>query len=357
MAGGYLTNPVVDQTGLTGTYEFDIKWTGRGNLAKAAGDGISIFDAVDKQLGLKLEAKSAPLPVVVVDSANEKPTPNAPGLDKALPPPPPAEFDVAIIKPSDPSKTRLQGQITGNQVNLTGATLQFLLTWAWDLNPNDKEALVGAPKWLDQDHYDILAKIATDPAASASKTPPQIDFDELQQMVRALVTDRFKLESHMGDHPADAYTLVAVSPKMKKADPMTRTGCKEGPGPDGKDPRIANPILGRLLTCQNMTMAELCDQLRVLANGYIYYPVLDKTGLEGGYDFTLSFSSAGQLQTSVPAPSQSGDPSSAASAADPNGGLSLFDAISKQLGLKMVKERRPEPALVIDHVNQTPTEN
>ena len=350
MANAYLTNPVVNSTGLKGSWDFDLHWAGRGNLARAGDDGITIFDAVDKQLGLKLEPKSSHLPVLVVDSANRQPSPNAPGIDKALPPPPTPEFDVAVIKPSAPDKTNLQARIDNNQVNATGATLQFLLTWSWDLNPNDKEALMGAPKWLDQNHFDILAKVAPDPQA---KAPTQIDFDDLQLMVRQLLSERFKLQSHMETHLADAYTLIAVNPKLKKADPLSRTGCKEGPGPDGKDPRIANPILGRLLTCTNMTMAEFGDELRIQANGYIFYPVLDATGLEGGYDFTLSFSTAGQLQSTPPPPSN--DPN--AQKSDPNGGLSLFDAIYKQMGLKMQKVRRPEPVLVIDHVEEKPTDN
>jgi uncharacterized protein (TIGR03435 family) len=53
-AGGYLTNPVVDSTGLKGAYDFDIKWTPRQLLGRAGADGISIFDAVDKEMGLKL---------------------------------------------------------------------------------------------------------------------------------------------------------------------------------------------------------------------------------------------------------------------------------------------------------------
>ena len=98
-AGGYLTDPVVDSTGLKGSWDFDIKWTPRQLLQKAGPDGISIFDAVDKELGLKLDRQTAPRPVLIVDSVNQKPSPNAPGLEKILPPPPPAQFDVAIIKP------------------------------------------------------------------------------------------------------------------------------------------------------------------------------------------------------------------------------------------------------------------
>lgn len=353
----YMPNkPLVNATDLKGAYDFDLEFT-----YKPAPGGLTIFDAVDKQLGLKLALEDYPTPVIVVDSVNDKPSPNPPGV-KELPPPPPAVFDVSVITPSKPD-TRLGLQIKGGQVNVTGVTMKFLITWAWGLNPNNSEAVVGAPKWMSEDHYDILGKATPpDPQASGRNAAPQIDFDALQEMMRSLVMDRLKLQSHMEDRPADAYALVAVSPKMKKGDPMMRTGCKEGPGPDGKDPRIANPILGRLLTCQNMTMAEFGEQLRSLAGGYIFYPVEDHTGLEGGYDFTLSFSTAGQLQSGPPrtASSDSSNPSSSGSsssnASEPNGGISLFDAINKQLGLKLEKQKRPEPMLVIDHIEK-PTDN
>jgi uncharacterized protein (TIGR03435 family) len=353
-AGGYLSNPVVDQTGLKGAWDFDFRWTPRGALARAGADGISIFNSVDKQLGLKLDAQKAPLPVLVVDSANEKPTDNPPGIATALPPPPPAEFEVAVIKPSLPD-AQLDGRVDGGQVSLQGVTLKFLMQFAWNLNPNDSESLVGAPKWLDTDKFDIIAKVAMDPAASGAAAAPQIDFDNLQQMLRALLIERFKMVVHTEDRPVSAYTLVADKPKLTKADPLNRTKCKEGPGADGKDPRIANPVLGRLLTCQNMTMAEFAQQLQTLAPGYIYYAVKDATELEGGWDFTLSFSAAGQGQGGGAAPAASGGGPPTAS--DPSGAISLFEAINKELGLKLVKEKRSLPVLVIDHVEEKPTDN
>jgi uncharacterized protein (TIGR03435 family) len=70
--------PVVDQTGLTGTYNIKLTYTQntKKNLDSGpdAGD-ISIFSAVREQLGLKLEAKTAPVDFVIVDKA-EKPTAN-----------------------------------------------------------------------------------------------------------------------------------------------------------------------------------------------------------------------------------------------------------------------------------------
>jgi uncharacterized protein (TIGR03435 family) len=50
---------VVGKTGLEGGWDFNIKWTRRALLQTAGSDGITIFDAVDKQLGLKLESQNA----------------------------------------------------------------------------------------------------------------------------------------------------------------------------------------------------------------------------------------------------------------------------------------------------------
>jgi len=174
-------------------------------------------------------------------------------------------------------------------------------------------------------------------------------------MLKTLLADRFGLKSHMEDRPVDGYTLVAAGPHMKKADPTNRTGCKTGPGPDGKDPRIDNPQLGRLVTCLNITMAQFAAQLQTMASGYIKSPVIDATGIDGAYDFTLSFSTSGQLR--APSPQAGDDSSSSTSASVPTGGISLFDAIYKTLGLKLEKSKVSIPTLVIDHIERTPTEN
>ena len=351
-ATAYLPKPVVDATGLKGGWDFELHWTWQPRP-----DGLTIFDAVQKQLGLKLALEQHPTPVIIVDSINEKPTPNAPGLDKVLPPPPPAEFDVAVLNPSKPD-TPTTGRITGNQVDAHGFTLKLLIGFAWNLNDNDDELIQNAPRFISQDHWDLLAKAAPEAQAIGPDGKPQLDFDLLPHMIQTMLAERFQMKSHIEDRVIDAFTLVAANPKMKKADPLNRTGCKEGPGPDGKDPRIANPILGRLVYCQNMTMAQLADTLPSLAGGYVFTPVLDATGLKDAYDFTLSFSTAGQLH-SAPPPNASSAPTGndPSTAADPNGGLSLLDAMARQLGVKLEKQRRPSPVLVIDHIEQKPTDN
>jgi uncharacterized protein (TIGR03435 family) len=105
-----------------------------------------------------------------------------------------------------------------------------------------------------------------------------------------------------------------------------------------------------------MSMAEFASMLPNIASGYLQgKPVEDKTGLEGSYDFVVNFSAVGIVNGG----GRGADPNGAGagSAADPSGGMSLFDAISKQLGLKLEQQKRPAPVLVIDHAEQKPIDN
>lgn len=242
----------------------------------------------------------------------------------------------------------------GGRVNVAGMNLKFIIENAWNLTD---DMLIGAPKWLGEDRFDIIAK--------APSGGGDVDIEEMFTMLRALLKDRFKMEVHMEERPVNAYTLIAVKPKVQRADPKSRTRFKEGPAADGKDPRVKNPILGRLVTVENMTMAQFAAKLQQIASGYIHAPVLDATGLEGSWDFTLSFSTAGQLQNGnnnggpgggrgdAPAPG----PGGLSQASDPSGAVSLFDAVEKQLGLKLELQKRPVKVLVIDHIEQKPTDN
>ncbi len=344
--GNYLSFPTVNQTGIEGTFDFTLRWTPRQAIAAAGADGISIFNAVDKQLGLKLEVGKAPVPVLVVDGANEMPTPDLPGVAAALPAPPPAEFEVAVIKPSDPDGGQPSARVENGRVEAHNMPLKNIITFVWDMNSDD--LLANAPKFLDSAKFDIVAK-APPPAPGE-----QFDDDDLRLMVRKLLAERFNLKTHYEERPVDGYVLTAVKPKLIKADPSNRTGCHEGPGADGKDPRDANPVLGRLMTCQNMTMAQFVEQLPNQANGYAHVDVLDQTGLTGAYDFTLSFSTIGQFQGN--GPGQPGaNPGQAAP--DPNGAISLPEAINRTLGLKLELKKRPMQVLVIDHIDEMPTAN
>jgi uncharacterized protein (TIGR03435 family) len=341
-------NRVLDETGLKGSWNFDIKWSMQlnGPMMANTSDRISIFEAVDKQLGLKLEARQIPTPVLVVDSVNEKPSENPPGLAEALPPIPlPTEFEVASVKPADPSQRMPRFQMQpGGKLTAEGMAMRFLISRAF--NTNNSEQVTGLPGWADTERFDIIAK-----APSAGPAAPALDMEAAAPMMRALLADRFKMTYHTEERPVSAYSLAPAKPKMKKADPASRTSCKNAPAPAGAPPG------SQVLTCQNITMAQFADRLQNMAPE-LGWPVLDATGIEGGWDFTLTFSRNAAMMMGG---GRGGDAGLAAGAtplaSEPTGALTLLEAVEKQLGLKLEMHKRPMPVIVIDHIEQKPTEN
>jgi uncharacterized protein (TIGR03435 family) len=338
-------NLVVDRTDLTGAWDFDLKYSARWNTAVAGTRIVSLFDAIDT-LGLKLDAAMVPMPVVVVDRVNRTPTPNSAEADKAFPPLP-TEFEVADVKPTPPGyrgPDGLQGR-GGGLVDIRAVTLRWLAAAAWGVT---EEMILNGPKFMDSDRWDIVAKAPDDVTAMDGNN----DSGPLFAMVKTLLADRFGLTAHFEDRTMPALVLTAPKPRLKKADPNSRTGCREGFTTLVKvDPRSTNPTAARLVTCTNVSMAYLASHLRFLASGYVHGDVLDATGLEGGWDFTLSFSKVRQLQgNNVPAPGVGDAP-------DPNGALSVQEALERQLGLKLVMRKRPVPVLVIDRIAEKPSGN
>ena len=332
----YFSNPVVDQTGLDGFWDFDLKFTPLGLLNSAGADGISIYDAVDKQLGLKLELKTVAMPVIVVDRVNEKPTDNLPGVTKSLPPAP-TEFEVADIKPSAPGENRGQVKFQpGGRIEGRGVSLRDVIIFAWNIRSDDM--LVGGPSWLDSALFDVIAK-----APGTGAEPASMDLDALQPMTRSLLSDRFKLKVHNETRPVQVYALTAAKPKMRKADPANRSECRKTNVVSGSG--IAP---GKSYDCTNMTMGQFVEKLAVIAPSYMDRPGVDLTGIDGAFDFTLNFS----FRIFAAAPAQGGG-----TAPDPNGAITLSEAIDKQLGLKLELRKHPMPVLVIDHVEQKPTGN
>jgi uncharacterized protein (TIGR03435 family) len=352
-AGAYLPNPVVDQTGLQGAWDFELSWTARPLLSQAGADGISVFDALEKQLGLKLELKDIPSSALVVDSVERRPTPNSPDVAKVLPPPPPPEFEVATIKPTSPDQqgTNARIQPTG-MVNVVGMPLKQLIQLAWDLQSDE---LIDAPKWTETTRFDLVARAF---ASTTNMDQPPIEIDTLRQMLRAFLTERFEIKTHTETRDVSGYVLSAPKPRLTKADPSSRTRCTEGPAANTADPRNRNPILSRLITCQNMTMAQFAERLQSLANGYVRVPALDTTGLEGGWTFTVNFSPVGLFQGTAGRGGDAGPVGGGAAlaASEPNGAISLPEALDRQLGLKLELQKRPMQVIVFDHIAEKPIE-
>jgi uncharacterized protein (TIGR03435 family) len=235
----------------------------------------------------------------------------------------------------------------GGRLNSEGMPLRFLITRAFNSSSNDQ--LTGVPAFADTARFDVIAKAPSDGAPQAA-----IDPDTLAPMILALLKERFKLSYHTEERELQAYTLVAVKPKMKKADPSARSWCKAPSQVPGAPP--APPGATTAMICQNITMAQFADLLRNRTPD-LQMPVTDSTGIEGGWDFTLAFNPVAGLQAAAAAirPPDAGLGTPAPAASEPTAGYSIYDAMEKQLGLKLEKQKRPGQVIVIDHIEQTPT--
>jgi uncharacterized protein (TIGR03435 family) len=354
MASGYLDHDVIDSTKLEGSWDFDLEWTGRGLLAAKGAEGISVFDAVDKQLGLKLDLQNVPMPSLAIERVNRKPTANLPSVTTALPLAA-ARFEAATVKPANPDQRPITGLIyTGGSQMRAGGTLRGLIAMALQISPNVAgDLVVGLPKSADSQAWDITAKVPSTGEGAPNVVggrplPPPLSVG--LEMLRGLLLDQFELKTHTENREVTVYALMPDGNKQKlaRAEESERSGCK----PDPSAPKPATNIQ-TMINCKNTSMAELADNLQQMANAYIDHPVVDATGLAGGWNFLMGWTPKAALQG--PNPNPNSPPGAIAEASDPNG-ISVFEAVEKELGLKLVKQKRSIPVIVVDHVNEKPIE-
>jgi uncharacterized protein (TIGR03435 family) len=349
LIGGTFRHPLLDRTGLTKPYDFTLRFSSEQLSTRQ--DSINAYiEEVNKQLGIAITLGDVPQPAIVVDHVDRTPTANPPETAKLLPAAPEFEPEVASIRVADPAEPRAQIRPAGSQITLSNFTLQELVVEAWQLPSG--AMLANAQPWLDRVRYTVLAKL---PEGVDGRTLVQHQ-DPLDSMLRKLLEDRFQVQSHWGEQTADGYVLLAGTPRMKKANPNSRTYCKYGPAEGERDVRRADSPFNGMFHCQNVTMAQFADLLSAVARGDIKNRIVDKTGLPGSYDFSLFYTGASRLRlqeaAALAAARQAGE-----ATAGPVEGLGIEDAVRKELGLRLEKQPLPLPFLILDHINQTPTEN
>jgi len=258
-------------------------------------------------------------------------------------------FEVGLIKPADAkqggpvggtchginsrsdgplgqmSKAKGAGIPLGRCV-FTRVNLRALIALAYLNRFTDDSRILGGPNWLASETFDIEGKAEQPESASEA---------QLLAMVKTLLEDRFKLQLHRETRAADGFALVVArnGPKLQRS---------AGNEPNGGLMRIAGqPLAGR-----NATMDALT---RTLA-GVLGRPIVNRTGLDGGYNFTLTWTpgegESGGFLANLPAEVRDRLPKG-----DPNG-PSIFTALQEQLGLRLESAKVPADVLVIDRVER-----
>src|ERR1041385_2978817 len=182
------------------------------------------------------------------------------------------QFDVADIHLSPHSTNPFMTGVIlrAGRYELRKATLVDLIRTAYGV---DAENVVGGPNWLESDRFDVIAKV-----------PPATSPETAKLMLQSLLADRFKLVVHMDTRlmPAFVLSVGKGKPKLKESDESGNNGCQRQP--QSPQPGVISP---NVVSCRHMTMDAFARRLRELAGDYITVPVVNSTGLEGGWDFDL----------------------------------------------------------------------
>lgn len=219
-----------------------------------------------------------------------------------------ARFEVASIKPSDPGSQVSNSLYTDRSggLHVENYSLRGIILFAYDLRDFE---LIGTPTWVDTTCYDIVAK------ADSGQTGDSL----FRERTRSLLASRFGLVAHNETRLLTSYLLTVAKggSKLKSVTtPSEQLGFRGGVG-HNRGFAITMPMFAKEL-------GRLTGR-----------PVIDKTGLEGKYDYVLEWSADSDATGTGP---------------------SVFTALQEQLGLRLDAVKAPAETLVIDHIER-PSQN
>lgn len=224
------------------------------------------------------------------------------------------EFEVASIRPSNSTDTQKSIHVTPGFQGFTAEnySLKDLIKLGWDVRSFQ---ILGGPKWLDSDRYNVVAK-----PSEGSVVPGNYGLHQFQLMVRSLLADRFKLKLHGETREMKVYFLTDTRNSVS----LKRTGEASGQGTSmhGGNGHLVGTQIDMPMLARNL-------------GGELGVPVIDKTNLKGVYDIDLVW-----------------NPDEGAAASVSNPGPSIFTAVQDQLGLKLESGRGPVEILMVDYADK-----
>jgi uncharacterized protein (TIGR03435 family) len=259
-----------------------------------------------------------------------------------------AAYDVVSVKESHPERLSFVGArempdgISGENV-----PVQSMVQSAYSKERNlpADDAVIGLPGWAKMPNfYSVQAKMSPDQVTAFKTLDRPQQRACRNQMMQALLEERFKLKVHHETRQLLGYELVVAKGGPKLQD-TTGPDPNAPRGPDGK------PITGSYMSMHpgknggmeieshGYGMEQLAGTL-TQSNLGVDHRVVDKTGLTGKYDFTLEF-----------------DPRSGVGPADAATGASdplptIFNALEDQIGLKLQRAMQTIDVVVVDHAEK-----
>jgi len=258
------------------------------------------------------------------------------GIALAQRPPAKPTFEVATVRPLDPNSSVLVGMSSDPSIVRYGnLTLRDAVRGAYKV----RDFQIVGPDWMSTARFNVDAKL---PAGAST--------DQIPEMFQSLLEERFGLTWRRETKEMQVYALLVGKdgPKLKAAEKQPENQ-QMAMGTDGK-PR---PMVSFGGSASSVTVRAPSASLLTLVGvttRFTSKPILDETGIEGQYDFTLTF--VPEEITSLPGASRT--PQSPAPVSDPV--PFLADAV-KQYGLRIETRKAPIEMFVVTHIERMPTEN
>jgi uncharacterized protein (TIGR03435 family) len=288
-------------------------------------------------------------------------------------------FAAVSIKPVDPRGNRGPGGVTmtagfqpAGKFTAVDATLHMLIIAAyrgsWPLETGSQALKVdGGDLWTRTDGYDIEARVQGDPS-----------LDEMEQMLRTVLVERFALKTHEETQLLPVYNLVMARKDgkpgphlLRSVGPCVNTPASAPPDPGGL-PHCADRFKSRSgagLLLADVTMDQLAVTLMRTTGAAVY----NHTGLAGAFDVDATIENIPMdgLPAYNPcpqAPLQNGPSfacppatspasaslrsASAGGSGGPRSSETVFDAMPRELGLKLESTKGPGDVIVIDRAER-----
>jgi bla regulator protein BlaR1 len=265
-------------------------------------------------------------------------------------------FEVSTIKPntSDDSAhanfTLGPGDAYANTAGRFAAkniSLLDYIRFAYKLSDGQVQILLAsAPKWIASERFDIEAK-------SDNADPTK---NQMRLMMQTLLSDRFMLRAHFETKQLDTLAMVLATPGKlgpqlhphPPADNTCSSVMESGDSSASELPHVCGALVnvGVPSAASRVRIGGRRIPLALLAShlgemGGWHQPVVDATGLTGTFDLVLEWGSD--------------------SAAEPRDEGSkqtyMQESLKEQLGLKLERRKSPVDVLIIDHMEQHPTDN
>lgn len=194
----------------------------------------------------------------------------------------------------------------GGRFTARATTVKFLLEWAYGIQPFQHST---GPSWMASERYDVTAKAEGNPTDA-----------QMKLMVQTLLSEHFKLQVHHESRKQSVYVLTVgkAAPKLFAPKEDEVHGMKITPQADSKPTSFH-------VAATRFTLAQLTE---VFAR-QLGHAMVNETGLDGEYDFTLDLTP----DESAPNPL---DPSH------------LLRSLREQLGLIVKTQEAPVDFLVVD---------